>query len=124
MLAQLIAEEGRPDAAGMAGQQRMADHRFEFGDPAAQGGGRDLPALGRPRDAAGLADQHEQLQRPEIELAKEVARRRHEGAFRLDEVRRVGRQNRRHRGPTVGRAVAECDASTSEIELLGPRAPA
>ena len=52
----------------MAHQKRAAQEALQFGDPPAERGGRDIPPLGSPGDAARLADEDEEVEGPEIDL--------------------------------------------------------
>ncbi len=66
-----VMEEGRAslgqvDALGVAHQEFGAEHRLEFRDAPADGGGRDMRALGRRRDALLLDDGDEEFESEEV----------------------------------------------------------
>ena len=63
MREQQLSGRGRAHPAGMAQQQGSAGQGFQFGNTLADRRGDHAALLGRPRNTAVLADQHEQIQR-------------------------------------------------------------
>jgi hypothetical protein len=56
------------DAFRRAHDERAAEYLFQIGNALTDCRGDGVRALGRPRDAAGIANGHEQLQVAQVEL--------------------------------------------------------
>ncbi len=73
MVQQAFARRRQRHAPAVPVQQRGAHGRFEVRQALADRGRRDEFALRGPTDAAQLADGHEQLQRRQVDAAREMA---------------------------------------------------
>jgi len=73
MVQQAFAGGGQRHAPAVAVQQRSAHGRLQVRQALAHGRRRDELAFGRAADAAQFADGYEQLQRGEIDAARETA---------------------------------------------------